>query len=301
MNRLLVKGYINEMRCGSNFAYILEDNELFVSTQYKVLQSQANSCFVKCMKMLYNGKIQLYYLPKSLKSLSSMLLGLDDESFVTIVSNLFSDIIDVKQIGFLACENIDTSFDKIFVDPSTYKVSLTYIPIKERICDDASVFENEIRTELVKLISTYPNLSTARTHQLAADLSNGMLSMEHLLARAKSGKKIEVEKKIKTESVSGMKLVAANAPERLEIPITKDSFVIGKKVSDVDGVISFNKMISRRHCRIDRRGNGYTITDLDSANGTYVNLVKLQPNVPQPIKVGDVIRLANSDFRLCNR
>ena len=60
----------------------------------------------------------------------------------------------------------------------------------------------------------------------------------------------------------------------------------------------FNKMISRSHCRINKRGSQYTITDLQSANGTYVNKVKLQPNQPHPINNGDVIRLANSDFQV---
>ena len=66
MNVLIENNYIKEMECGSNFAYILSDNNSFLSTEYKVLQSQAKSCFVKCMKMMYNGKIQLYYLANEL-------------------------------------------------------------------------------------------------------------------------------------------------------------------------------------------------------------------------------------------
>ena len=57
-------------------------------------------------------------------------------------------------------------------------------------------------------------------------------------------------------------------------------------------------MISRVHCRIDRRDEDYTITDLQSANGTFVNRIKLQPGTPQIIKNGDIIRLANSDFQV---
>lgn len=44
--------------------------------------------------------------------------------------------------------------------------------------------------------------------------------------------------------------------------------------------------------------DGYTITDLQSANGTYVNKIRLQPNQPYPINNGDIIRLANSDFQV---
>ncbi len=59
MNALIENNYIQEMECGSNFSYILSDNSTFLSTEYKVLQSQANSWFVKYMKMMYNGKDQL--------------------------------------------------------------------------------------------------------------------------------------------------------------------------------------------------------------------------------------------------
>lgn len=73
-----------------------------------------NSCFVKCMKMMYNGKVQLYYLTKGLKSFSSMISSMDSENFLTIVANILSDIIDVKHNGFLSCQNIDIAFEHIF-------------------------------------------------------------------------------------------------------------------------------------------------------------------------------------------
>ena len=301
MNVLAENNYIKEMECGSNFSYILSDNSTFLSTEYKVLQSQANSCFVKCMKMMYNGKVQLYYLTKGLKTFASMLPTLDSESFLTIVANLLSDIIDVKLNGFLSCQNIDIAFERIYVDPATYKVSLVYLPLSKRIFDDNSSFENEVRTGLVKLISGISTLSSPKTTQFSADLSNGTLSIEALFARIKGGKSLNVGTSSDNqcqEAPAVLRIIAMNAPSRVEITVTKDEFVIGKKAELCDGVIGFNKMISRSHCRINRRGNQYTITDLQSANGTYVNRVRLQPNQPHPIKNGDVIRLADSDFQV---
>ena len=302
MNALIENNYISEMECGSNFAYVLSDNSTFLSTEYKVLQSQANSCFVKCMKMMYNGKVQLYYLTKGLKSFASMIPSLDADSFLTIVSNMLSDIIDVKHNGFLSCQNIDISFERIYVDPATHKVSLVYLPLSKRIYDDNSSFENEIRTGLVKLISGVSTLSSPKTIQFSADLSNGTLSIEDLQARIKGGKTIDrggVSDVVQDNPSSGsLRIIAMNAPTRVEILVTKDEFVIGKKAELCDGVVDFNKMISRSHCKINKKGNQYTITDLQSANGTFVNKVKLQPNQPTPINNGDVIRLANSDFQV---
>lgn len=306
MNVLLENNFIEEMMCGSNFSYILNDNSSFLSTEYKVLQSQVNSCFVKCMKMMYNGKVQLYYLTNGLKTFASMITSLDAEGFMTVIANLFSDIIDVKHNGFLSCQNIDIAFERIYVDPSTYKVSLVYLPLSKRIYDDSSSFENEVRTGFVKLISGVSTLSTPKTMQFSADLSNGTLSIEDLFARVKGGKITSGgQSHIGQTDVGGgrdgsglLRIIAMNAPTRVEIAVTKDEFVIGKKAELCDGVIDFNKMISRSHCRINRRGNQYTITDLQSSNGTFVNKVRLQPNQPHPINNGDVIRLANSDFQV---
>ena len=302
MNILIENNYIKEMECGSNFSYILNENSTFLSTEYKVLQSQANSCFVKCMKMMYNGKMQLFYLTKGLKPFANMIPSLDADSFLTIVSNLLSNIIDVKHNGFLSCRNIDISFERVYVDTATLKVSLVYLPINKRMFDDSSAFENELRTSLVKLISGISTLSSSKTMRFFSDLSNGSLTLEDLQNRIKGGNGgTHVVKPPHTNTspeIGKLLIIAMNAPTRVEIEVTKDEFIIGKKQELVDGVVSFNKMISRSHCKINRSGNQYTVTDLQSANGTYVNKVRLQPNQPCHIKNGDVIRMADSDFQV---
>lgn len=304
MNQLMENNVIKEMECGSNFAYLLNDSSVFSPTEYKVLQSQANGCFVRCMRMIYNGRLQLFYLTKDLRIFSQMLSSLDADSFLDVVSNLLENVLQVRRNGFLSCQNIDLSAERIFVEPSTYKVSLVYLPLNKRLYEDLSSFENVLRTELVKIISDFPNLSSPKTLQFATDLSNGALSMEALRHCVKRGKTVEpIQEPIKAEKkeplgTGRLRIVALNAPTRVEIEVTKDSFVIGKKPEIVDGVVSFNKMISRLHCRIDRRGSQYTVTDLQSANGTYVNKKRLAPNQPFPIGNGDIIRMANSDFQV---
>lgn len=300
---LIENGLLNEITCGNNFAYIVNDNNAFLSTEYKVIQSQAEGSFVKCMKLLYNGKVQLYYLTNGYKPLISMLPSLDAEGFMTIVTNLFADIISVKNNGFLSCQNIDISPEHIYIEPSTYKISLVYLPIGKRLFYDISAFENELRTSLIKFVQSIPSLSSPKTMQLVTDLSNSMLTLEGIYSKNKGT--TVVEKKVSyghigevMPNTGSLKLIATNAPVPFEITITKDEFTLGKKQELVDGVISFNRMISRSHCKITRQGNQFAITDLSSANGTYVNKVRLQPEQPCPIKNGDMIRLANSEFQV---
>ncbi len=304
MNRLLNKDMLKEIPCGANFSYVLMDNSLFQATDYKVLHSQTDGSFVKCMKMLYNGHVQLYYMPGSQKPLSQLLPNLNAESFLTVLANLFQNILNAKSNGFLFCGNVEQSFDKIFADPSTLKVSLVYLPINDHLFDDEIAFESQLRSELVRLIHTSPALTGPRTYALADNLMDGTLSLEDLLGLIKNGSAPEsaVPKTEQKPEVPAkprqMYLLAMNAPVPTKFRIKKDHFVIGKAGGAVDAAITFNKMISRVHCRINKTGTQYTITDLQSANGTFVNKVRLQPNKPHPIKNGDVVRLANSDFQI---
>lgn len=300
MNSLITEDVIEEKKYENNVAYVLKDSSMYLQTEYKVLQNQVNDCFVKCMKLLYNGKIQIYYMASGDKNLTSMLPSLDADSFITIISNLFCKIIEVKNNGFLSCCSIDISFDRIYVDPNTYKVRLVYLPINRRMYHDETVFENELRTSIVKLISDTSIITSPKTIQFSRDLSNGMLPLEEMCGKqVRKIKSSESKTSIsRMPEQSKLRLVTMNAPVRVSIEVNKDNFIIGKNASSVDGVVSFNKMISRVHCKVNKSNCNYSITDMGSANGTFVNGKKLSPNTSCEIRNGDIVRLANSDFQV---
>lgn len=56
------------------------------------------------------------------------------------------------------------------------------------------------------------------------------------------------------------------------------------------------KRISRRHVRLDRSGASLVVEDLGSTNGTFIN--HRQISQPTVLNVGDVIHLADHEFRL---
>jgi diguanylate cyclase (GGDEF)-like protein len=55
--------------------------------------------------------------------------------------------------------------------------------------------------------------------------------------------------------------------------------------------------VSRRHCKIDRKGGGeFILTDLNSTNGTFLN-EKRVGQTPHPIYAGDTIRVGSQVYK----
>lgn len=311
MNGLLQKGVVSELVGTPNVQYVLNDNSAFALTEFKVLKSQSKH-FIKCSKVKYNGKIKFIYFTAMSKSLRNMIPSLDSDTFLTIIANLLNCIIEIKNNGFLDCENLDLSFDKVFVNKNTLEISLIYLPVNNADKDVAS-FENEFRTEIIKLITSVPAFIGEKMARVCGYLSNGTLSLNQVYKSICSeikGRSTSFELDFdrgKDEGDSNKQVIfkqpslhfySLNAPVDINFNIDVPEFIIGKNPAQVNGVISFNKAISRVHCKISYQNKSYFITDLGSANGTYVNKSRLAAQHPQKIKSGDTIRLANSDFKI---
>ena len=85
--------------------------------------------------------------------------------------------------------------------------------------------------------------------------------------------------------------------EQVSIPLINGA-VIGRTAGDYANILGKCIYISGMHARLTQNGSVWSITDLGSRNGTKVNGVACQPNVPMAFKTGDTIRLgAFYDFR----
>lgn len=319
MKELLQAGTITELKHLQNVAYILEDDSLFNLTGYKVLISQEKNGFIKCAKILHNGKIKLLYFTAGQKSLKNMLSLIDADTFIMIIANIFKTIMDVKNNGFLYCQNIDFSFDKIFIDQHTLESHLVYLPIQNAVSDELDV-ENELRSNLIKIIASTPAFANPKMNRISLHLSNGSFTLNELYyaikAECQGGvharpanddlkqAEKEPEKKAEKKQIGQPPLTftSLDSNNPVKFVICTPEFIIGKNPVRVNGVIGFNKAIGRVHCRFLYQNNQYYIVDGDgircSTNGTYVNGTKLYSTEPFPVKNGDRIRLANSDFMI---
>lgn len=67
--------------------------------------------------------------------MSTMFDGISADILVNVVVNMFGSVVEVRNNGFLQSQNIDISWDKIFVDQNTLKVKLVYLPINVKAFD----------------------------------------------------------------------------------------------------------------------------------------------------------------------
>src|SRR5690606_17630712 len=88
-------------------------------------------------------------------------------------------------------------------------------------------------------------------------------------------------------------IVLAGAKEGTEIPLKKEKFVIGR--SRECTLRAGSDAISRHHCLILRTDDGYTVRDLGSRNGTYVNGERIAAETE--LKHDDTLRVGPLEFR----
>jgi hypothetical protein len=88
-------------------------------------------------------------------------------------------------------------------------------------------------------------------------------------------------------------------------PLNADKMLVGRRdikhgvMVDIDlGPYDSNKVISRRHASIEKKGKGFIIIDMASTNGTKLNGKRLVPKEQSPVADGDVIEFGRDGVRL---
>lgn len=77
-------------------------------------------------------------------------------------------------------------------------------------------------------------------------------------------------------------------------PVDRGALIFGRNSMACNVVFPDHvKGISRVHCKIEGNGTNFTITDLGSSYGTFVNGLKIQPNVPTALKNGDTFYMGD--------
>lgn len=113
----------------------------------------------------------------------------------------------------------------------------------------------------------------------------------------------------KTTSSSTLTLSPATPCLRTDngasFPLVSDKSIIGRNssakniINDIDLTrYDTQKIVSRRHAMIQRKGDEFWLYDLNSRNGTFVNGKRLSPREAHILKMGDVVEFGNGGVKL---
>ena len=97
------------------------------------------------------------------------------------------------------------------------------------------------------------------------------------------------------QSCTGITLIYQTTGEKIHIDQTK--VILGREGFG-SGILSEIPQISRNHCAIELIDNQYRVTDLDSFNGTYVGISKIDCNLnpKQVLNDSDLVFLGREPF-----
>ncbi|MFE6996375.1 FHA domain-containing protein [Microbacterium sp. NPDC057659] len=97
-------------------------------------------------------------------------------------------------------------------------------------------------------------------------------------------------------TATATKLVITSGPKAgLEVPLGTEPLSIGR--SSESGLVIRDDYTSSHHARLVPRGGTWTIQDLESTNGTYLNGQRLT-GPPVPISIGMPIKVGATTFEL---
>ncbi|MBE5969319.1 MAG: FHA domain-containing protein [Lachnospiraceae bacterium] len=284
-----------EIKQKNGFSYI-EDEKSFNSADYMALKGQEDTMFVKCMKMKLNGKTEVLYFTDGLYSLDEYSQRVNNDEICSIIKSIIVSFLKVKENGFLKCEHIDVSSERIFVDSGNLKVRLTYKPFDIHESSESEDIEKRLKGELLGVIDRRRELLEGDLSFIYDSLKEEKADLDSICKNV--GMTDGIVKKsfiLRTEDLS---LVSLNTAKPMEYKLNKEFMVLGKKSEFCDIVLDFNNAISRKHCSIRKVNNEYMIKDENSANGTFVNGERLAEGEIRVIQKGDIIKLANSDFKV---
>ena len=265
-------GEITLIKDDNNPIYILNGNISFYETEYKIMKNFPE--LLHCFKGTLNGKTELLYLTESLKPLSTLIPQMSQEAFVGTASKILATIKRIEDNGFLDVSHIDA--DNIFLKNTS--VYLVYLPIS------GSMQKNNVVEAVAKLSEKLPNPNTQELINFRKEASTA--SLTELISYLEYFKKSPVN----TKKV----LTLFDAKNSYKIVVNKSPFVLGKKTTSVDAVISYSRFVGRVHCQIINENNKYIVYDLNSTNGTAVNGVSASKGLE--LRNGDTLQVADVAF-----
>ena len=301
---LIEEGKIRQIPEAQNVAFLLNEAHLFIHSEYKFMKGREQHVLLNCLKTTCNGKVKLVYFTEGMQTLTVGSRHMNFTAFIEVIENIFSAMEAIEKNGFLKPENLDDSFEGIYVDSRTRNVKLLYFPI-QNTAEDRSEHLMEFRNMLAVRIKEAPRFSDFDVQPVCDILEKESLDYagirQQLQAIRLSGKDVPqvYEESIVADGTkqthANLRLISKEETFAQNFHIQKAEYIIGKSPEKADGIIPRNT-VSRIHCAIRYISDKYYVEDLNSTNGTKLNQEKIPGRQPVQLHNGDLLSIAGIEF-----
>ena len=235
--------------------YILETDNVFFPTGYKVLKTQQTKGFVSCYRVLHNGRDKLIYDISEYNPMSLLLPSLDPGAFKKILLGLADVAEEIKSNGFMQCENVMTSADSIFVDSNSSKVYLIYLPVNSVSGPNSfAEFESKLKHCIMECVGLYPNVRDCEVEEAYRKMADPNRSFISALKSIGGGqekdyfKKEEPRSALESQISAPLKQTAEKKPRKAKKDKPEKERVIFGRQKKRSGLVSQPKLENEAEC-----------------------------------------------------
>lgn len=272
--------------------YYDRKEELF-KTGYKFLEQIKSDTMLSKVTVLENGCPKVIYFTDGLQSLLSVLPKLSEQKAWECICQILVHVKKMDESGFLCKESILIQPQYLFYNIVEEKIKWIVIP-KSSVTDD----------EREKWIHDCMDLIYILGERIQAEkITCFYHTVNEVLEKRKGWDVLEewLEQSEKNEEplAANKKLRIENAVYGIVFEVEQEEYVLGKHPELVDGCIQVSSAVSRRHCKVRKLSKTtFGVIDLGSVNGTFVNGIRVSSEIAAEVKDGDILRLADVEFRI---
>ena len=301
-----------------NPAFVLKNDSLFYETSFRVLLGEGGGALLPCWVIRENGCRCLIYPVHGCSLLSARMGLMTSDEAITFLASFTRALVQISQNGFLNMHMLLTDPSDIYVDDGSCHARLMYLPLRNRAAAQLSSERTLqlMRRRLAKyMLAPFAGVS-AELETACSLLTSDSVSLEQLSWRlaamvdsrnavgsaafGQGGRIVTVDERALNQQggeSKGLILKPLDAEGIREIVVDKAEYLIGRSAKTNDAVIP-DPAVSRRHCKVVEDETGYSIVDLGSSYGTFVNGTCLATDVPTPLSEGDEVFIAGVVFRV---
>ena len=267
--------------------YLFHSEELLDQNALELLEGEHIPGLLPCRWVYWNSMVQLVYFTHNLTPLSQIIddLSLDE------IRSIGQDIVDyIKAIDNqmeLSPENVVWDTDSIYLneDGQVYIICLpAVIPIESL---QSKIYVKRLYSMLNDIFSHCAGGDFVR-RQIEAQQNKDAQNWDELK---------EAIGREEPNDVETIKLKSINTPQPVEFVVGHSEFVIGSDKDLANGYLDLNG-ISGRHALIGWNDVNFFVQDLGSDIGTYLNDVKIEPQVEIPLGSGSILKLGDYTFNV---